>query len=327
MIAPPLRRWGGLFAALALCACSQPPTALPKGPMAAGPHITVSAQAIAFNTKDPAQDRLGNFAYAGGLALTSNDTARLHGLSDLKVLAGNRIVSESDEGDLLEARLMLDAKGRLTGLADARMSELTGPDGEPLQGKNESDAEGIAVLPNGDRLVSFEEDDRILLYPAKGGAPHVVNSPDVVFRHNLGMEALAADPSIAPDAYRVGQEDTGQTWICRLSVPCVADRKVDVPLGSGLTAMAPLPQGRIAYLIRAWDPLRGSRVTLLVLDAKGAQVDRLEFEAPLSVDNFEGLGAVANASGQVRFYLISDDNFSAKQRTLLLALDWTPPAR
>ncbi|MCI3131021.1 esterase-like activity of phytase family protein [Phenylobacterium aquaticum] len=327
MIAPPLRRWGGIFAALALCACSQPPTALPKGPMAAGPHVTVTAEAVPLNTKDPAQDRLGNFAYAGGLALTSNDTARLHGLSDLKVLAGNRIVSESDEGDLLEARLMLDAKGRLTGLADARMSVLHGPDGEPLQGKNESDAEGIAVLPDGDRLVSFEEDDRILLYPAKGGAPHVVNSPNVVFRHNLGMEALAADPSIAPDAYRVGQEDTGQTWICRLSAPCVADRKIDVPLGSGLTAMAPLPQGRIAYLIRAWDPWRGSRVTLLVLDAQGAQVDRAEFAPPLTVDNFEGLGAVAKASGQVRFYLISDDNFSAKQRTLLLALDWTPPAR
>ncbi|WP_304218430.1 esterase-like activity of phytase family protein [Phenylobacterium aquaticum] len=323
----PLRRWGGLFAVLALCACSPPPVALPKGPMSAGPGITVVAQPVPLNPSAPQQDRLGDFTYAGGLALTSGDTARLHGLSDLKVLADNRIVSESDEGDLLEARLVLDAKGRLAGIADARMSVLTGPDGEPLQGKNESDAEGIAVLPDGDRLVSFEDDDRILLYPAKGGAPHAVNSPDVTFRHNLGMEALAALPSIAPDAYVTGQEDTGQTWICRLSRACVLDRKVDVPMGAGLTAVAPLPQGRTAYLIRAWDPVRGSRVSLLVLDAKGAQVSRIELAAPLSVDNFEGLGAVPSASGAVRFYLISDDNFSAKQRTLLLAFDWTPPTR
>lgn len=295
--------------------------------MAAGPAITVTAQAIPLNTRDPSQTRLGDFTYAGGLVLTSDNTARLHGLSDLKVLSGNRIISESDEGDLLEARLVLDAKGRLTGLTDARMSVLTGPDGAPLQGKNESDAEGIAVLPDGDRLISFEEHDRILNYPAKGGRPHAVNSPDVAFRHNLGMEALAADPAVAPDAYVVGQEDTGQTWICRLSAPCVTDRKVDLPLAAGLTAVAPLPLGRTAYLIRAWDPVRGSRVSLLVLDAKGAQVSRIELEQPLSVDNFEGLGAVPQPSGDIRFYLISDDNFSARQRTLLLAFDWTPPAR
>ncbi|HZZ33856.1 MAG TPA: hypothetical protein VFE10_17870, partial [Phenylobacterium sp.] len=27
-----------------------------------------------------------------------------------------------------------------------------------------------------------------------------------------------------------------------------------------------------------------------------------------------------------RFYVISDDNFSKSQRTLLLAFDWKPPA-
>jgi hypothetical protein len=33
---------------------------------------------------------------------------------------------------------------------------------------------------------------------------------------------------------------------------------------------------------------------------------------------------VPRADGSVRFYLLSDDNASAAQRTLLLAFDWRP---
>jgi hypothetical protein len=33
---------------------------------------------------------------------------------------------------------------------------------------------------------------------------------------------------------------------------------------------------------------------------------------------------VPRADGAIRFYLLSDDNFSKLQRTLLLAFDWRP---
>lgn len=232
------------------------------------------------------------------------------------------MLSESDEGDLLKARIMLDAKGRLVGVADGRMTFLNGIDGKPLQSKQEADSEGVALLANGDMLVSFEEHDRILLYPAKGGAPREVPSPDVKFPFNLGMEALAAYPKAGPDAYIVGGEASGQTWICRLSGGCVADRLVAKPPEYGLTAVAPLPDGRIAYLLRAWDPVRGSRVTLTLQDGKGTEIARLDLAKPLTVDNFEGLAALPGRDGDIRFYLISDDNFSQSQRTLLLAFDW-----
>jgi hypothetical protein len=65
----------------------------------------------------------------------------------------------------------------------------------------------------------------------------------------------------------------------------------------------------------------------MIFDAKGAQAGDLVLERPLTVDNFEGVAAQARPDGRVRFYLISDDNFSGKQRTLLLAFDWTPPTR
>ena len=310
---------------LALTACAQP-AALPKGPVAAGPGIQVKAAAIPLDPANPKHVVLGAFTYAGGLNLTSGDTARLHGLSDLKITPDGQLTAESDEGDLLEARLVLDAAGHPAGLAQARMTVLDGPDGKPLQGKDETDAEGVAVLPAGDRLVSFERHDRILVYPATGGPPRLAPSPNVKFPYNLGMEALAAYPEAGPDAYLVGGEASGQTWICRLSGGCVPDRKVPKPADWGLTAVAPLPGGRIAYLLRAWDPLRGSRVAVTIWDAKGREIGRMALARPLTVDNFEGLAAVPGKDGLIRFYVISDDNFSSAQRTLLLAFDWRPPA-
>ena len=314
-------RWAALGLTLALAACAQPPT-LPPAPVAPGPDITVHAQFVPLDPADPGKVRIGRFAYAGGLALTSDDTARLHGLSDLKVTPDGGLLSESDEGDLLRARIGFDTRGRPAGMLDAKMTVLNGIDGKPLQGKQEADSEGVAVLASGDMLVSFEEHDRILVYPAQGGRPHEAPSPDVKFPFNLGMEALAAYPKAGPDAYVVGGEAGGQTWICKLSSGCVPDRLVAKPAEYGLVAVAPLADGRIAYLLRAWDPVRGSRVTLTLQDGQGHEIDRLELGKPLTVDNFEGLSALPGPNGSLRFYLISDDNFSTSQRTLLLAFDW-----
>ena len=50
-----------------------------------------------------------------------------------------------------------------------------------------------------------------------------------------------------------------------------------------------------------------------------------EFQPPLAIDNFEGL-AVREDGGETLVYLITDDNFSSVQRTLLFlfALQDTP---
>jgi hypothetical protein len=122
----------------------------------------------------------------------------------------------------------------------------------------------------------------------------------------------------------VGAESTGHTWTCRLSAACVRGYTVDLPPGAGLVAAAPMPEGRIAWLTRSWSPLAGVRVTLTIRDAQGAEIDRMVLAPPLSVDNFEGLAAAPAEDGRVRFYLVSDDNFSPTQRTLLFAFDWTP---
>jgi hypothetical protein len=66
-------------------------------------------------------------------------------------------------------------------------------------------------------------------------------------------------------------------------------------------------------------------VTLRITAADGSTLDELRFAPPLTTDNYEGIAALPRPDGSVRFYLISDDNFSRLQRTLLLAFDWSPP--
>jgi len=327
-----VRRAAGLAFALALTACARPMAPLPAQPVAMGAAIQVDAEPVPLDPTDPQRQRIGAFAYAGGLALTSRQTSRLHGLSDLKVRPDGRMLALGDQSDFLEARLVLDAAGRLAGVTDATLVALKETTGVDLYagGQREYDSEGVARLANGDLVASFEQHDRILLFPRDGGLPRPVPQPDISYVPNKGMEALTTAPDVGPDAYRVGIEVSGWTFVCRVSAACVRDRDLDLD-GSELVAMDNMPGGGLAYLLRSYSALRGNVIKLKVLDRAGRLVDSLELARPLTVDNLEGLAAVPQAGGRVRFYLISDDNFGSYdgvptgQRTLLLAFDWTPP--
>ena len=311
-----------LAASLVLSACAQPAT-LPASPVPAGPGVTIIATAVPLNPNDPGQDRVGEFRYAGGLALSSPDTARFHGLSDMAIGGDGAVTSVTDEGDLVKARLVLDKAGRLVGLTDTRITALNNSDGKPLQGKIEGDSEGLALLANGDLLVSFEQRHRVWLYPAGGGPPRPAPLPNATFPDNGGLEALGPDSSAGPDAYVAGGEESGQTWTCQVSTTCTPGPVIAKPADFGLVAVARLPRGRTAWLLRAWDPVRGNRVSLVVRD-EAAEISRMDLARPLTIDNFEALAAVPAKDGAIRFYLLSDDNFQSSQRTLLLAFDWKP---
>ena len=319
----------GLALSLAACASVAP---LPDAPVPAGPQIVVEAEVVPLDPTTPGRDRIGAFVYAGGLVLTSRQTSRLHGLSDLKVWADGRFMAVGDQSDILEGRLVLDAAGRLAGIAEARLYALKDEDGADLYagGQEHYDSEGLARLPNGDLVVSFEQQDRVLVFPRDGGLPRRAPQPQSAFTHNKGMEALTAAPAVAPDAYRVGLENSGQLFLCRLSAGCTPDGAVDVE-GLELVAMDPVPVGGMAYLLRTFQPLRGNVIRLKVVDRAGRVVDSMEIARPLTVDNLEGLAAVPRPGGGVRFYLVADDNFGffegkpTGQRTLLLAFDWQSP--
>ncbi len=303
-------------------AWTAPQRAKPHAAISIVGSIRIDAVPVPLNPSDPSVTTIGDFRYAGGVMLTSRQTDLLHELSDIILTGNDRFAAVGDEGVLLEARLVFDEAGRLVGVSDADLARLLGPDGKPVTGSF-ADAEGVTTLATGDRLVSFERHPRIWLYPRDGSPPRPVPSPRVRFQSNQGMEALTAAPDVAENAYIVGAEDSGRTWTCRVTASCVKRATVEKPKEYGLVSMNGLPDGMIAYLLRAYDRRRGVRITLKILRDKTV-VARMDLAPPMTVDNFEGVTSTAIPDGGRRFYLISDDNKHPSQRTLLLAFDWEP---
>jgi hypothetical protein len=290
-------------------------------------RVELKLRAVPLDPRDPNRDRVGRFHYAGGLQIEGVNTNRLHSLSDLRVGPDRHLLAVGDQGVWFEATLDLDASGRLRGLSEAQLSSLLDTSGRALVDKQRADAEGLALLANGDRLVSFERSHRIWLYPAPGGVPRrEVPKPDARLPSNQGLEALTAYRAAGDDAYLVGAE-SGQLWVCQLTSPCRSLPPRALPdRGFGLSGMASYGATGVALLYRAYDVLRGPRAVLRLIDrplvAGGAAVDELILDRPLVTDNFEGIAIVGDSDRAFRLYLLSDDNASAQQRTYLLAFDW-----
>jgi hypothetical protein len=317
--------------AAALSGCLTPaPAPLPAQPLPYSQTVSVVAQPLPLDPRDPSVDGVGDFRFGGAVALTSPDTSRFHGFSDLQIV-GDRLYSVGDDGaEALDARLKLAPDGKVAGLEDARLAPLRGADGQPLQNKEETDAEGLAILPNGDRLYSFERDHRILRYPADGGPPVRAPMPPVAMPNNDGMEGLSPARKVGRDAYWVGIEDDGQVWLCRLSATC---RKVEglpaPPKGYRLSALTETPSGDLVLLHHWFErPFGNSHIDVSVVRAPLTAprvVGRFRLDSPMTVDNFEGVAVTPWSGGRQRFYFLVDDNFLASQKTILLALDWSPP--
>ena len=75
-----------------------------------------------------------------------------------------------------------------------------------------------------------------------------------------------------------------------------------------------------ATLFRAYDPIRGAR-GLLKVESTDGLVAQARLRGGLPTDNYEGVAIGRNPAGRIRIWVVSDDNFSRDQRTLLLALD------
>jgi hypothetical protein len=316
------------FAALTVLCCG---SEIQRTGPPAWESIRVEVTPVPLDPHDPSKRSIGSFAYAGGIEIRDTGSPAIFELSDLRIVSGDRLIAVSDHGSFLEARLLFDETARLSGLADVRVIPLVGERGELLS-VADSDAEGLDVLPDGDRLVTFEGNDRIWLYPADGSTPRPTFKPDATFPPNGGMEAITLYPAAGPGAYLVGSEG-GTIWLCSLSASC---RETGfgrlVPSGLGLTALSAYgEEGEFAMLGRSYDPLRGTRNTVRLIGTTGAPggrvLDEMTIAAPLSVDNFEGISVVPRSTGDIRLYLLSDDNGSAAQRTYLFAFDWKPPAR
>lgn len=93
-------------------------------------------------------------------------------------------------------------------------------------------------------------------------------------------------------------------------------------------AFAELGDGQLLAVQRFWRRDVGNRIRIsriseaAILDPRNRPAADLlaEITPDMTVDNIEG-AAVVTVDGRQRLYLLSDDNFNASQRTLLMSFD------
>jgi hypothetical protein len=301
--------------------------------------ITVTATAVPLDPADPAQTAVDSLDYVAGFALDST-APEWGGYSGMVLAAdGSTLLAVSDVGHWLKLNLKHDADGKLIGVGAARLEPLLDEAGKPVTSKEWSDAEAITRTADGSFVVAFERHHRLWRYASVDGVPSgpatAVAAPDEIgsLPENGGIEALTAIGSdgfvlIAesadagqPSRLWVRAKERGDTWMAGTVERSDGFEPTD--LSDQLDAYSLLlerkysegegPAARISIIspIETSEPKFG---------AQHLAVLRL----PLTVDNFEALGQRTTANGETLIYVMSDDNQSDKQRTLLLQFRMRP---
>lgn len=290
--------------------------------------IPLRASPIELLPGHPETTKIGRLEFLGGLHLSSSD-ARFGGVSGLETAPDGSLIGIADVGYWFRFRPVRDAQGRLVDALDGDLEPLRDELGQAFDGKAWTDAESVRRDAQGQLLVSFERHHRVLRYKAVGGPGMTVDTPPALQGQpsNGGIEALATFPDgrlllISERArdtdgdLRAWLRDTEGAWHS-LAYLTEGER---LP-----TDAAVLPSGDLIVLERKYGLFTelGTRLALIPA-ARIAPGGKLygetlaSWEAPMSVDNMEGLAIARDADGATLLWVISDDNQSKRQRTLLM---------
>ncbi|MBI1986641.1 MAG: esterase-like activity of phytase family protein, partial [Rhodospirillales bacterium] len=259
------------------------------------------------------------------------ESPRFGGFSALGISAdGTRMVAISDRAQHLSARLTYDAAGNLAGIADADLGSLADLHGFPMIDPPDWDVEAMSPGVEGEIIVAFETRHRLWRYLPGRTVPVPMPPPDELLQMpaNSGIKGLAllADgrllaltPGIRGRTDAIGWVSDPDGWSV-LTYGAADNFQV-----SGATT---LPDGDVLvlerlYILRSGNAARLKRVAAGAIRAGAVLAGDTvaELRPPLTVDNFEGVEARRGANGETLIYLISDDNFNAEQRTLLMMFE------
>ncbi|EAQ29213.1 hypothetical protein NAP1_00535 [Erythrobacter sp. NAP1] len=286
--------------------------------------------AVALDPADPSRTRIGQLEYLGGLDIPRMGE-NIGGLSGLRWDAqSGRLLAITDDARWVWMT-PVEVGGRLTGIADLETGPLLGVSGEVLTGKEDGDSEGIIYDPETGWAVSFERNHRILSYgdDLSGTPVRTLFDPEAVFGElegNSGIEAFAlgnqsqlicvqrlAAPSQANCQFFDYADDTYSPF------PVNPPQEL-VEFGAVPTDADALQDGTYTVLFRSWSPADDNRAAIVTYTPEGERRELMTITPPLTTDNFEGL-AVREEAGRTFLYLVSDDNFSSNQRTLLMKFE------
>lgn len=299
--------------------------------------VSVSARPFtAFEPRNADRRRFGALQFRGGLVLSSGHP-RFGGFSGLARLNGGRdLVSVTDRGYWLTAKVVSQS-GRPAGLDDVEMAAILGASGRPLARSGLFDTESLCIA-DGVAYVGIERRHEIVRFDWAGEGVEArarsVPVPPEIKRlpRNRGLEALGVVPvgplkgALVAIAERSGKEDE-PTLGAILGGPQPGLFRVARHDGYDITDLAFLPSGDMLLLERWYQPLRGVGMRMRRIAGRdirpGALADGprlIEADLGYEIDNMEGL-SVHQENGRTVLTLISDDNFSFLQRTVLLEFE------
>jgi hypothetical protein len=269
--------------------------------------------------------------FLGGLDVSSSSYV-FGGLSGIDMIDPDRVLMIGDSSTFVTARLVHE-DGRLVGLAEAEIGSLF-PDGD--MSKTSGDAEDVALDPNNRSrgvIVRERQAYAMLSFDLTDGRPEnfepkLVGVPDRMLRSNSGLESVAYTPATSPlagEIIAIGERPMrGETdltgWVAgKGKFSIVRHDKYDV------SSARFLPDGDLMLLERRYAPAFGIAMRLRRIAGDtikvGARLDGdilLDAGMTSQIDNMEGLAVSQDEAGRTILTLVSDDNFSILQRTLIL---------
>lgn len=298
--------------------------ALVPAPAIAQDDIFAITEPVDLDPSDPDAKEFGELIYRGGLEIEPGE-AKIGGISGLEWAEDEgRFYAVNDEGHWLTIEPD-ELDGRLVDVLDLTRGELNDERGRRLRDKERADSEAITRDPAGGWLVSFEREHRVWRYADFDSAaePYPIDLAPFLTEGapNDGIETLAlagTEMLICGEHARAGEVN------CRHSL---GDESADLALAAPAGEANPVPtdaacdgEGTCYVLLRSYTPGFGNNIAILRHTMGEEPALLAEFAPPLTVDNFEGL-ALRQQFGKRYLYIVSDNNFSDNQRTLLMKFE------
>lgn len=265
------------------------------------------------------------------MRLTS-DFSGFGGISGFALEGRDRFVAVTDAGLMLTGRLDLDGE-RPLGLSEVQAAALKDGQGRTLRSRRRGDAEAVAIAPDA-VYVSVEDVNEIWRYPRPplGRPGTVLKVPALAgLRDNLGAESLAYVGQGPLKGSLLAVAEEGDTASADLPGFIIApsgkaERFTIVKSGPfNATDLTVGPDDALYLLERRFSFLGGlgmqvRRFPLAEVTAGAVLAGTVlaNFDAGFEIDNMEAIAAGTGANGETMLTLVSDDNFSFFQRTLLL---------
>jgi hypothetical protein len=315
---------------------SPKPVAADETSATAPVSIEVDARPIpSFDIRDHSHVRFGALEYRSGVVLTSRFRG-FGGLSGIRLDAkGERFIALSDRGSWFTGRIVYSGR-EMTGLADVEAAPMIGPDGRPITARGWFDSESIA-LDGSFVYVGLERVNQVLRFDFSKGFTRsrgeVVALPPAARKlpYNKGLEALVMVPRDGPLGGTLiaiserGLDAQGNLIAFLIGGPTPGQFAVRRSNNFDISDAVLLRSGDLLVLERKFSLLTGIGIRIRRIPLKqvapGAVVDGPAiFDADLGqeIDNMEGIDAHVTEDGETVLTMVSDDNFSLLQRTLLL---------